>query len=146
MNTNKRKKKRFDVRKVFIFLFGMGISLVLGVVLAAKTGEPTPTSGDVSKSWTVMDSKAYAQDKLYEWKYKQWSCLNKLWTRESNWRPNAYNKVKVMGKNAGGIPQLLGLDPKTPAPKQIDRGLSYIYHRYHTPCEAWKFFTRKGYY
>jgi hypothetical protein len=69
-----------------------------------------------------------------------------LWTKESNWRPNAYNKVKVMGKNAGGIPQLLGLDPKTPAPKQIDRGLSYIYNRYHTPCEAWKFFTKKGYY
>ena len=69
-----------------------------------------------------------------------------LWTKESNWRPNAYNKVKVMGKNAGGIPQLLGLDPKTPAPKQIDRGLSYIYNRYHTPCQAWKFFSKKGYY
>jgi hypothetical protein len=118
----------------------------LFIVLAIKFATPTnnPVKGEVE--WTVEDSKAYAQDKLIEWQHKEWSCLNKLWTKESNWRPNAYNKIKVMGKNAGGIPQILGLDPKTPAPKQIDRGLSYIYNRYHTPCEAWKFFTKNGYY
>jgi hypothetical protein len=59
---------------------------------------------------------------------------------------NAYNKVKVMGKNAGGIPQILGLDPRTPAPLQIDRGMKYIIHRYGTPCMAWKFHQRKGWY
>jgi len=96
--------------------------------------------------WTVDDSKAYARDKLYEWQENQFACLDKLWTRESNWRSNAFNKVKVMGKNAGGIPQLLGLSPDTPAPKQIDRGLDYIIHRYGTPCMAWKFHERKGYY
>ena len=111
----------------------------------------TPATGPLKRDeaiieWTTEDSKAYAQDKLYEWQHKQWLCLNKLWTKESNWRPNAYNKIKVMGKNAGGIPQILGLDPKTPAPVQIDRGLSYIYNRYHTPCKAWEFFTKKGYY
>lgn len=146
MSTNKRKKKKFNIRKIFILLLGVGILLTLGIRFAAHIGEPTSTPKEISKGWTVMDSKSYAQDKLYEWQYKQWSCLNKLWTKESNWRPNAYNKVKVMGKNAGGIPQLLGLDPKTPAPKQIDRGLDYIYNRYHTPCQAWKFFTKKGYY
>jgi len=82
-----------------------------------------------------MDSKAYARDQLVDWTQRQWSCLAKLW-----------NKQKVMGKNAGGIPQLLGLDPKTPAPKQIDRGLAYIYHRYHTPCRAWKFFKQHNHY
>ena len=119
---------------------------MLGIRFATPISQPNPTGEVVEEGWTVMDSKAYAQDKLYEWEYKQWLCLNKLWTKESNWRPNAYNKVKVMGKNAGGIPQLLGLDPKTPAPKQIDRGLSYIYNRYNTPCEAWKFFTKNGHY
>jgi hypothetical protein len=121
------------------------ILVIVGVIFASPINSPT-NNKDIKKNWTVEDSKAYAQDKLYEWKHKQWSCLNKLWTKESNWRPNAYNKIKVMGKNAGGIPQILGLDPKTPAPKQIDRGLSYIYNRYHTPCEAWKFFTKNGYY
>jgi hypothetical protein len=115
------------------------------VVLSIKFATPTssPVNGEVE--WTVEDSKAYAQDKLIEWQHKEWSCLNKLWTKESNWRPNAYNKIKVMGKNAGGIPQILGLDPKTPPPLQIERGLKYIYHRYGTPCEAWKFFVMKGY-
>ena len=135
------------MRKIFILSLITGVLLItISIRFAAHIGENSSTPKEVAKGWTIMDSKSYAQDKLYEWQYKQWSCLNKLWTKESNWRPNAYNKIKVMGKNAGGIPQLLGLDPKTPAPKQIDRGLDYIYNRYHTPCEAWKFFTKKGYY
>jgi hypothetical protein len=100
----------------------------------------------VVHKWTVHDSKAYAKDALMAWQQNQYLCLEKLWTKESNWRPEAYNKVKVMGKNAGGIPQLLGLDPKLPAPLQIDRGLYYIVHRYGTPCMAWKFHQRKGWY
>jgi len=134
------------MRRILVLTLIIGSLLMISIRFATPISQPDPTGEVVAEGWTVMDSKAYAQDKLYEWEYKQWSCLNKLWTKESNWRPNAYNKVKVMGKNAGGIPQLLGLDPTTPAPKQIDRGLSYIYNRYHTPCEAWKFFTKKGYY
>jgi hypothetical protein len=118
---------------------------MVGIRFATPVSSP-PAVLDPKMEWTIEDSKAYAQDKLYDFKHKQWNCLNKLWTKESNWRPNAYNKIKVMGKNAGGIPQILGLDPKTPAPKQIDRGLSYIYNRYVTPCKAWEFFTKKGYY
>ena len=98
------------------------------------------------RDWVVADSKAYAQDVVLSWANNQYECLDKLWTQESNWRSEAYNKVKVMGKNAGGIPQILGLDPKTPAPLQIDRGFAYILHRYGTPCMAWKFHERKGWY
>lgn len=98
------------------------------------------------RDWEVADSKAYAQDVVLSWANNQYECLDKLWTQESNWRSEAYNKVKVMGKNAGGIPQILGLDPKTPAPLQIDRGFAYILHRYGTPCMAWKFHQRKGWY
>ena len=115
------------------------------VVLSIRFATPLGSPVDGEVEWTVEDSKAYAQDKLTEWQHIEWQCLNKLWTKESNWRPNAYNKIKVMGKNAGGIPQLLGLDPKTPPPLQIERGLKYIYNRYGTPCEAWKFFVKKGY-
>ena len=134
------------MRKIFVLLLGMGLILIVGIRLATPISQAVPKPKEISREWTIMDSKSYAQDKLYEWQYKQWSCLNKLWNKESNWRPNAYNKVKVMGKNAGGIPQILGLDPKTPAPRQIERGLDYIYNRYHTPCEAWKFWTKEGYY
>ncbi len=69
MNTSRRKKKRFDMRKVFILVLGMGILLMLGIRFAIPTGQPEPTPQEVSKGWTVMDSKSYAQDKLYEWQY-----------------------------------------------------------------------------
>lgn len=121
--------------------------IILGMLLLfmPPTQEPQHTTNAL-RIWEVADSKAYARDKLGDWKDSQWSCLSKLWGKESAWNPTAYNTVKVMGKNAGGIPQLLGLDPKTPAPFQIDRGLEYIYYRYTTPCLAWEFFKREGWY
>ena len=100
----------------------------------------------IERVWTKQDSKAYARDVMYNWADKQYECLNKLWTKESNWRVEAYNKVKIMGKNAGGIPQLLGMSPDTPAPIQIDRGLAYIKYRYTTPCRAWAFHEARGWY
>lgn len=95
-------------------------------------------------TWTKVDSKAYARDQLHKWEEKQWVCLSNLWSKESAWNPRAFNSTKVMGKNAGGIPQLLGLDPSTPATRQIERGLDYIYYRYITPCNAWAHFKRYG--
>lgn len=133
------------MRKELTLLLTLCLIAVIGVRFATPTNNPTK-SEQPKIDWKVEDSKSYAQDKLYDWQYKQWLCLDKLWTRESNWRANAYNRVKVMGKNAGGIPQILGLDPRTPAPIQIDRGLSYIFNRYNTPCKAWEHFTKKGYY
>ena len=99
-----------------------------------------------TREWVVADSKAYAQDVVLAWADNQYLCLEKLWTKESNWRPEAYNKIKVMGKNAGGIPQILGMSTQTPAPKQIDRGFKYIMHKYGTPCTAWKFHQKRGWY
>jgi len=97
-----------------------------------------------SSAWTKADSKAYARDKLQEWQNKEWVCLSNLWGKESSWNAHAYNSVVVMGKHAGGIPQLLGLDPNLPATLQRDRGLSYIYYRYGTPCRAWSFFKHNN--
>ena len=129
--------------KQIIFLAFIFLMLVL---FAPSTGQPQSNETIVARSWVKADSKAYARDKLNGWKETQWSCLSRLWGKESAWNPNAYNTVKVMGKNAGGIPQLLGLDPKLPATIQIERGLDYIYYRYLTPCQAWKHFNRKGWY
>lgn len=123
----------------------MVITLVLLLVDIGKPVNVKVESAPV-RTWVVQDSKAYANDVVLSWAQNQYRCLEKLWTKESNWRPEAYNKVKVMGKNAGGIPQILGMDPELAAPLQIDRGFAYIMHRYGTPCMAWKFHQRKGWY
>ena len=123
-------------------------ALIFTIIFTIVIVEPLSTPHKYSKkdTWTVEDSKGYAYNRLSDWRDKQMSCLSKLWGKESAWKPTAYNKVKVMGKNAGGIPQLLGLDPATPPTKQIDRGLEYIYYRYSTPCQAWAHFQKKGWY
>jgi len=92
---------------------------------------------------TPEAAKAYAKTQLakYGWNTPaQFACLLDLWTGESNWRPDAYNKQAVYqnGKplHAGGIPQILGLDPDTSVEKQIERGFIYIESRYGSPCRA----------
>lgn len=100
--------------------------------------------------WTAYLSKKYAKFLMgkFGWNRSEFKALDKLWTAESNWRPMAFNKVKdrYSGKNAGGIPQLLGLDPDTPAPYQIERGLAYIQHRYEKPSIAWQHHRKHGWY
>lgn len=127
------------VRKLALLL-----ALLLAIILLDHS--VNRTDKPVVREWNVADSKAYARDTVQAWADNQYLCLVKLWHKESNWRPEAYNKVKVMGKNAGGIPQILGMSVDTPAPMQIDRGFAYIMHRYGTPCMAWKFHQRKGWY
>lgn len=128
------------------YLVRVGVAIVFTMLFTAIIVEPLvpPHKYPQQRTWTTEDSKAYAYDRLGMWRDKQMSCLKKLWGKESAWNPEAYNRIKVMGRNAGGIPQLLGLDPATPPTKQIDRGLEYIYHRYQTPCRAWQHFKQKG--
>ena len=125
---------------------GLLLIVILVVTMFSRSASRPDDKQLPVRDWQIADSKAYAQDVVLSWAANQYECLDKLWTQESNWRSEAYNKVKVMGKNAGGIPQILGLDPKTPAPLQIDRGMKYIIHRYGTPCMAWKFHQKKGWY
>jgi len=77
-----------------------------------------------------------------------------MWGKESAWNPNAQNKTPVRvfkdGKwvktYAGGIPQILGLQPHLSVPVQINRGLAYIDSRYGSPCRAWKWWQRHSWY
>lgn len=77
------------------------------------------------------------------------SCLNNIWTRESNWEYNAEN-----ASGAYGIPQALpgskmataGADWMTDPTTQIRWGLGYIQSRYGDPCSAWSFWQAHGYY
>lgn len=97
-------------------------------------------------------AKAYAKVTIrtFGWAAKQWGCLEELWTRESNWRPDAQNKISVKqnGKHlkAGGIPQILGLNPKTSVFQQVNKGLIYINSRYENPCHALNFHNKHNWY
>lgn len=102
---------------------------------------------------TPEAAQEYAKTQLaqYGWDTpNQKACLLDLWTGESNWRPNAYNKQAVIQNgerlHAGGIPQILGLDPDTTVEYQIARGFKYIESRYDTPCGANRFWHRNFWY
>lgn len=84
------------------------------------------------------------------WGGNEFSCLDRLWTRESNWNPRAQNP----SSGAYGIPQSLpaskmasaGADWRTNPATQITWGLNYIAGRYGTPCAAWAHSQRVGWY
>lgn len=96
--------------------------------------------------WTKKVSKAYARLLIEvhypDWNRSEFTALAKLWGKESAWNPKAKNKHST----AFGIPQLLKLDPDTPAPLQIERGLAYIKHRYDKPSVAWTHWRKHGWY
>lgn len=100
--------------------------------------------------WTPRLAKNYAKVRAaaFGWNRSEWKALNKLWTAESNWRAEAFNKQPdlISGEHAGGIPQILGLNPETPAPLQIERGLAYISARYDKPSAAWSHHRTHGWY
>jgi Tfp pilus assembly protein PilX len=84
----------------------------------------------------------------------QFTCLEKLWTRESHWNPRAHNGDPNDWSRAHGIPQAkpggkmseYGADWKTNPVPQIKWGLNYIKDRYGTPCGAWGHSEATGWY
>ena len=108
-------------------------------------------SGSAARSYFVLaaamptpgSSQAYALEYISkrDWGMDQFSCLVKLWTRESNWRHLAKNP----SSGAYGIPQSLpgskmaseGADWMTNPETQIRWGVKYIAARYKNPCNAW---------
>jgi hypothetical protein len=104
------------------------------------------------KHATVGYSKAVAKDLVRRkgWSSHQYTCLVKLWNRESGWRVSATNR----SSGAAGIPQALpgrkmasaGPGWRTNAKTQISWGLGYIKGRYHTPCGALSHSNHHGWY
>lgn len=84
------------------------------------------------------------------WGESQFSCLDKLWTKESRWQVSADNP----SSSAYGIPQALpgnrmaayGKDWRTNPVVQIKWGLDYIENRHGSPCGAWAHSRSKGWY
>lgn len=69
-------------------------------------------------------------------------CLFELIDRESSWNHKAANP----NSSAYGLFQQLKLDPDSSVQKQVRLGLTYIEHRYGTPCAALSHHNRKGWY
>ncbi|GAA4914451.1 lytic transglycosylase domain-containing protein [Streptomonospora salina] len=90
------------------------------------------------------DPKSIARSMLsdYGWGADQFSCLEPLWEKESNWDHTAQNP----SSGAYGIPQSLpgskmadaGADWQTNPATQIEWGLGYIEREYGSPCGAWE--------
>ncbi len=84
------------------------------------------------------------------WSEGQFTCLVKLWNRESGWNSRAENR----SSGAYGIPQSLpgnkmasaGADWRTNPATQIRWGLDYIAQRHTDPCGAWGHSQKRGWY
>lgn len=134
----------FDVITPTTVSFARGGFSVVGTdsnLFVADAGRPDPGS---AKEF------AFKLSAQLGWGQDQYSCLVKLWERESNWRFNAENP----GSGAYGIPQALpgwkmaseGSDWRTNPQTQIRWGLKYIAGRYKTPCTALVHSDNKGWY
>lgn len=122
-------------------------------VLSAKPQvSKTTVSVDIQLG-TPQANKLYTRwyiEKREGWDWKQFQCLNKLWTHESAWMHDSLNE----SSGAYGIPQSLpadkmasaGDDWKTNPATQIKWGVTYIKSRYTTPCGAYAHFTKYSWY
>lgn len=119
-----------------------------------KEAEAKKKTQKIKKVSAISDKdayKSYAYDLVinkYTWSKEDYEALVKLWTKESNWNPNAVNK----SSGACNIPQAL---PCSKISKKygdnswqsgIKWGLLYIKNRYGNPKKAWQHFQNKGWY
>jgi hypothetical protein len=91
-----------------------------------------------SKPKQYVTYKEFALHQL-GYNYKEYKCLEILYTKESNWRPEARN-----GSHHGipqGRSQYLA---RVNGYKQVQWGLNYIGHRYGEPCIALNHWKAKG--
>jgi hypothetical protein len=112
---------------------------------AAPAAAPAPAAAAAPASGGSF--KDYAMSKVGS--ADQFSCLEKLWGKESGWNPDAQNPSST----AYGIPQFLdstwagtGIAKTSDGYRQIDAGLIYIDQRYGSPCGAWAHSQSTGWY
>lgn len=122
-------------------LFTPELALVASASLQVEMSR-TPT-GAKRVAQSIMKSK-------YNWGSSQFICLNRLWTKESNWRYQARNSYSGAHGIAQALPaskmESISTDWRTNPVTQIQWGLKYISSRYSTPCKAWASSKRHGYY
>lgn len=109
-----------------------------GVLLAIGIALCFPTEAGSTRPKEYVTHKEFALH-LLNYNYHQFNCLEKLYTKESNWRPEAKNGSHY------GIPQGRSVYlSKVDGYKQVVWGIAYIDHRYSTPCNALNHWKAKG--
>ncbi|MFF1693183.1 lytic transglycosylase domain-containing protein [Streptomyces sp. NPDC058257] len=122
---------------------------------AAKTEHTAPErssrtqrrSSPPAQAATVSGARAVARSQLSS---AQYQCLSNLVSRESGWNHRASNP----SSGAYGLFQALpgskmasaGSDWQSNPLTQMRWGLSYVKSRYGTPCGAWNFWQKNGWY
>ena len=105
---------------------------------------PTTAATAAAKVWAGREVRRMGYETV------QFTCLDKLWTRESGWNPRADNPTST----AYGIPQSLpgskmaaaGADWRVNPKTQMAWGLRYIKARYGDPCHAWAHSEKDNWY
>lgn len=110
-----------------------GVLLAFGIALCFPTA-----AGSTTPQREYIDFKTYSLY-LLDFNYKQYKCLDDLYTHESNWRPEAVNGSHY------GIPQGNSIYLSTlNGYEQVQWGLDYIAHRYGEPCIALHHWSKYG--
>ncbi len=117
----------------------------------APVQAPAPAPAPVAVD-DPAGAQAYAAAQLgsYGWAPDQMQCLQKLWTKESDWKTTATNA----SSGAYGVVQSLpaskmasaGADYMTNYRTQINWGLNYVKSRYGSPCGALDFHYANNWY
>ncbi len=115
------------------------VRLVLWGALCLSAGLLTTSMQPVQAATQADQYRLYAHSRIIDW--KQFNCFVKIITKESRWNPQARNGSHF------GLGQMRSqwyrnLDPY----RQIDQTIKYITNRYQTPCKAWAFHERKGWF
>ena len=118
---------------------------------APAAAHPAPAAAPVAID-DPAGAQAYAAAQLgsYGWGAGQMPCLQKLWTKESDWKTTATNA----SSGAYGVVQSLpaskmasaGADYMTNYRTQINWGLNYVKSRYGSPCGALDFHLAHNWY
>jgi len=100
-----------------------------------------------------IGAKRFAKEMMasqYGWGDDEYTCLNRLWTKESHWNYQARNPRSGAHGIAQALPatkmEQVGTDWRTNPITQIQWGLLYISERYDTPCAAWNKWRKSRYY
>lgn len=137
----------------FLFVEDDLTATASGAIFSTQLALVSAASRQVELARTPIGAKKVAKAILideYGFEEKEYKCLNRLWTKESNWNYKSRNKKS----GAHGIPQALpaskmnvvSTDWRTNPVTQIRWGLRYISIRYETPCKALAKHKRSNWY
>ena len=139
MSFNTRKAVTLNLLKCFRHLaqaaprIACAVVSVMGILFISAANAVAPIHDGIQIQQTP---KQYAKANLSIDDYR---CAIELYTRESNWRPNAKNGSHY------GIPQGRSEWLKTANPiEQVKWGIKYSNNRYGSMCKALNAFKTKG--